>query len=395
MKRAHIKFLTFSVIALLCIAMISCEDDFTEKDALEAQQQVDLTIYVVDPSTPNEQPVSGAKVTVSQGTTTTEVTTDDKGVANFPKIKVGEYVYNVTAENHTIATGEGSAAPDNFRQGQVTQRVSIYSLTGDNIATVKGTATFEKDVTNTTPEPAAGIKIIVNVDLHNGIQSFPATTDAQGNYSVQVPTMGPNTSTNVFVTYPDFEADQTIAFNKASDETGTFYATPQVLPRKENIKTVFSTSMSYVQNHNNFPSGNVRSVYAVAEAAPAGGKRALISTVDVNNLGEVTGVSFHDGGIYTGDIDGKVVIDIFSLENGTGAKIEVALVGNSDVSTAYSNVANRTITKGSGYPTSNYTLNKISAQNPSSRGGFYTSPGAINIANVYYGTGTVRPKDLD
>lgn len=395
MKRTQFSFVSLTFVALLFVAAMSCSDDFTEKDALEAQQQVDLTIYVFDPST-SSQPVTGAKVTINQGTNTTEVTTDAKGAANFPKVKVGEYVYSVSADNYTSANGTASAAPENFRQGQVTNKVAIYSLTNESTATVKGVATFEKDVTNLTPEPVAGLKILVRLELNNGYQVFNATTDAQGNYSLKIPTNGVDSYTYVTLSYPDFEADQTIAFNKTSDEVGTFTSANQILPRKENIKTLFSSTTSYTL-YNSIPSASsVRSVYAIAETPPTGGTRAIISDVSVNSLGEVTGISFNDGGNYTGDADGKVNVEIFSLDGGSGASIQITLPsGVTSASTAYSTVANRAIVKGSGYPTSTFSLNKISTRNPSSRSGFYVAPGSINIANVDYGTGVARPKQLN
>src|SRR6185436_9988643 len=96
MKKAQINFLTLGLVGLLLFVTFSCKADFTVEDALNAQQEVDLTIYVIDRSTTDFAPVADASVTVTQGSVTTVVTTDAKGAANFPKIKVGDYVYNVT-----------------------------------------------------------------------------------------------------------------------------------------------------------------------------------------------------------------------------------------------------------------------------------------------------------
>ncbi|MBY0436510.1 MAG: carboxypeptidase-like regulatory domain-containing protein, partial [Cyclobacteriaceae bacterium] len=219
------------------ILVTSCKEKFSEEDALKAQQEVDLAIYVTNQTDPAQPPVAGANVTVTISGKTTSVTTDAAGAALFPKIQVGTYVYKVEAASFITAAGTGSANPSNFRQKQVTQQVNLISLADADLATVKGTITMEKDVTNLTKEGASGVDVYFNVYLNIGQRVFTTKTDANGNYQIKLPTNGVNQQTYVEILYADIEADQVIAVNKFSDEVGSF---PQILPRKETLKTVFS-----------------------------------------------------------------------------------------------------------------------------------------------------------
>jgi hypothetical protein len=409
MKKTQIKFLTMAMVGLLLLGTYSCKDEYTEEDALKAQQEIDLTIYVVDNTSSGRNPIANAKVTVSQAGTSTEVTTNDKGVAQFPKIKVGGYTYSVTAENYTSTSGTYEADPGNYRQGQVTQQIILYALAGENTATIRGTVIMEKDLTNGTPEPVASYKVYADVSLSNlGTKTFTATTDAQGNYQMVVPTNGANGS-SVSLRFPDFEADQVIAFNKYYDATNAdnFFTEPQVLPQKETIKTIFSVNTGGGINRYFRTSGGstvtsitnqIRSVYAVAEAPPTGGTRAIIDEVYTNALGEVTGIDFNTGGNYTGDADGKVTVTITSLDGGSGASISIPLTGvttTGNASTAY-NDNSPTIVPGSGYPknSNNFTLNKVNLKDPSGTTSLYIYAGQFYYANMDFGTGVSRVKEL-
>jgi hypothetical protein len=203
------------------------------------------------------------------------------------------------------------------------------------------------------------------------------------------------------VRFPDFEADQIIAFNRYSDEATDFYSEPQNLPRRETIKTLFSASTSGQINRSYVGGGsfNVRSVYAIAEAPPTGGTRAIIDQVFINNKGEVSGLSFSTGGNYSGDTDGKVNVAIFSLDGGSNGAVTISLTGvftTTSASTGYNNNS-PLITKGSGYPVGGHlSLNKTATRTPSGRTALFTvSPSTINIANMDYGTGIARPKQLN
>jgi hypothetical protein len=400
MKKTQIKFLTMAVVGLLLLGTYSCKDDYTEEDALKAQQEVDLAIFIVDNL---DAPIVSAKVTVSYGSSTVEATTNDKGLAFFPNVQIGTYAYSVSAENFTTVSSTGSASPSNFRQAQVTVKVILSPLGGETTATIRGNVTFDKDLTNTTEyEPVSGIKVVyAQVSLNSGTKTFSGTTDTNGNYQITVPTNGPNSSTSVTLRWVDFEADQVIAFDRYADDVETTF--PKVLPRKETIKTVFSIAQSTNSSPTRFFEGgnqsplDIRSLYAIAEPAPAGKTTAVISSVSVNANGEVTGISFSNGGDYTGDADSKVNVTITSLDGGSGASISIPLTGNTTTTSASVGYSNNspTIVPGSGYPTSNYSLNKTGLRYPSSPStSLNVNPGQFYTINADYGTGYSRPKIL-
>lgn len=386
------KILTSTLLAGLIILSVSC-DQFTEEDALKAQQTVDLSIYVVDESSDVKKPVASATVTITQAGNKSEVVTDSSGVAIFPGIQIGGYVYNVTAENFITVNGSSSASPSNFRVGQITNKIGMYSTKDENMATIRGRIYIETDLTNLEKEGAASVPLQFSVGLNSGNRTYTTTTDAEGNYEIKVPTNGRFNSTYVTMLYEDLELDQKIAVNKFQDEDGDF---PEVLPRIETVKTIFSTNTSGATN-NNFGT-NVRNVYAIADNAPEDGTTAIIRDVYINSEGEVTGVGFQNGGDYTGDADGVVNIKIISLVGGTGASIQINLGNQTNLSSAYSEfgTASRTLVPGSGYPErvnfENRSLNKISYRNPSFSTNIYVAPNSIKIVNGDYGTGIARPR---
>ncbi|HEY5822838.1 MAG TPA: carboxypeptidase-like regulatory domain-containing protein, partial [Cyclobacteriaceae bacterium] len=391
MKQNRFRFLSFALAGLVLLGAVSCQDDFTEKDALKAQQEIGLAIYVVNYSTTDRAPLANAKVVVSQSGVTQEVTTDETGVAKFPTIEIGEYVYTITADNFVTVKGLEEIYIDNFRQGQVTALIGLYSTSDASMATIKGNITIDTDVTNFTRE-FPSVTVYADIELSGiGTRTFTGKTDASGNYSIKVPVDA--NGSYISIRYPEFSADQTIALNRYAEEV----AFPATLPRVEKINTFFSTSTSFNGNYD-FYEGNVRSLFAVVDAPPADGTQAIVSNVNTNSIGEITSVSFSNGGNYTGDADGKVNITITSLDGGTGGSIVVTLNGASSVSTAYATPANVVLTKGSGYPknSDNTTLNKITYRLPTSRSyAQNVHPGDEVVANADYGTGVYRPKSVN
>ncbi len=392
---------TFNIVAgallvVLATIVISCKDQFTEQDALNAQQQIDLALYIVNQSDPVQGPINGATVIFSQNGVSKTVTTDATGAALFPKIKVGDFIYSVAATNFISTAGTGSASSTNFREGQMTITVAMISTSDADLATVKGTLTVDTDATNLTREVAGAVDVFFDVYLNSGQRTFTIKTDASGNYLMKVPVNSTSTTT-IVVRYGDFETNQTIALNQYGDETGSFTTVPQLLPRKDVVKTLFSMSTDGSQ-YINIPSAfNVRSLYAIVDAAPAAGTLAIINGVTVNSSGQITDVSFLTGGNYTGDADGKVNVTFTSLDGGSGATLQITLGNNSNVQNAYFGLgtgASKVLVGGSGYPTSNFSLNKISTRTPSARTLLTVTKGTITVANGDYGTGIYRPRQI-
>lgn len=391
------KILTRTLLAGLIVLSVSC-DQYSEEDALKSQQSIDFTIYVVDGTSTEKTPIEGATVTLIQSGSTREVVTDANGIAAFPDIEVGTYVYKVVAEGFVTQNRSGDATVTNFRIGQITRQVEMNSSKVEDLATIRGHIAIETDLTNTTREVAANVPVQAKVELKDGIRVFSDTTDAEGNYEIKIPTNGINGSTRVVMSYTDVEVDQKIAITKYEDEEGFF---PEVLPRIETIKTVFSPSTALGDNQY-FDYRAVRAVYAIADDAPADGTTAVIDKVSIDSNGEVTGISFDEGGDYTGETDGVVDITITSLNGGSGASIRINLGDQTDLEDAYneSGTATMVLTKGSGYSpddnvSRNQSLNKIRYRRPSfNASNINVAPGGIYVINGDYGTGKSRPRAI-
>lgn len=390
------RLLQFLALFMAASVLFSCQDEYTEEDALEAQQLIDLAIYVFDQGSVNQDPVAGATVKLVQGSETREVTTDASGSAIFTDAKIGGFIYSVSGANFTTVTNQGSLSTTNFRQGQETFAVGVYLDGTANTAVVKGRIAIETDLTNDVTEYAANIDLLVNVYLDEETKTFSTTTDADGRYEITVPT-DVYGYTSVEIRYPDLELDQTLVYSRLSSESGSF---PDVLPSVQTYPTLFSMYTGGAQNYNNFPSYAYESVYAIVEEAPETGTTAVVDYVYVNNDGEITGVSFSTYGNYADDADGLVTVTFTSLTGGSGATLTY------DVTGTYSNLqyiewydqAMRTLDGGSGY--SDDYLNKNYYEGPSvsnsTRSQYvYVYPGTTTIQNADYGTGVYREDNLD
>lgn len=388
--------ITTRIFSMLLIAattvVISCKDEFTEEDALKAQQEIDLAIYVFNRSESDLPPVEGAKVTISQGGESREVTTDASGVALFPDAKIGGYIYRIEGENFTTLAGSNSFDPDNFRQGQYTEEYGVYKIDAENMAVIKGRVAIETDLTNNTTEYASGIDLIFEVNLDYGTQNFTTTTDAEGRYEIKVPA-DYRSSTRVYVRFPDLELDQSIVYYQFSTEDGYF---PNVLPAVRQYPTLFSMYEGGRQNYSNYPT-NIDAVYALAEE---GEETAVIYNVNVNSDGEISSVNFDDGGNYSGFAKDSVDVTFTDiLGNGSGALLRISVETYSDLYSAYINGRYRWVSRGSGY-SEDYDLNYNNYESPSinssdRRTSLNVYPGTTSVLNADYGTGVYREHDLD
>lgn len=391
------KLFTATLLIGLMTLSISCKEQFTEEEALKAQQLVDFAMFVYNESSGEREPVAGATVTFIQGSNKVESTTDESGVALFPNVKFGGFVYIVTAENFTSVTDNEYIYADDLRTSQETYSVGIYSNADETLATIKGKIQLETDLTNETREAIEGITLRFRVNLNNGDKVFTASTDADGNYEVKVPVR--NNGSSVYVQYPDVLAGQKIAFNKLASDPLNF---PKVLPKIETVETLFAMYTGYSLNASNYPDFDVAPMYAIAEAAPTGQTTAVIDYVYTNADGEIIDIDFANGGNYTGDADGKVNITFTSLLGGSGASLVITLGDQTNLSSAYNEAgtATKTLVGGTGYPDDNYYLNRLSYRGPSlstqsREHSFYLYPGTITFNNQDYGTGIVRPDNLD
>ncbi len=211
MMRNIYKFMM--LIALGAMTLASCEEDkFTEKDAMDALQHIDVALTVQDGSSYGDA-VDGATVQLVKDSVTVEKTTDGSGNVVFSDMKVGgDISVYVNKDNYTKAMFQISTSTDSYRTKQISKTLKIYPLSGDNLATVKGKLSIETDLTNREREKLAGREVrVVNPNLGSNVESsFVGVTDSEGQYSVKVP-VNPDGSDNLQITFPTVDTTQTLA----------------------------------------------------------------------------------------------------------------------------------------------------------------------------------------
>jgi hypothetical protein len=309
MKNQISKLILFMVPVML---LFSCnKDKFSEKDALNAQQTVDLLLTVIDYSS-SMAPVEGATVTVVSDSTITTKTTSADGIVMFTNIAIGGYAtVSVSKTDYTSVLTTVNTNPSSYRQTQVSDQIYLYGLGSANMATIKGRLTFQSDLTDRNREPAVGV-VVKAINNNLNTQIFTSTTDADGKYSIAVPVAA--VGDNIQMIFPEFTTDQTIAVQKPDKSFG-----------------VITRSVTYKSNE--YPVGDlnniapVPSVYATiaAPAATAGSGFALSSKANRVPIASYSTATLIDGG--AGYAKGRTVADTALLlsadPNGINAKIRV------------------------------------------------------------------------
>jgi hypothetical protein len=183
-----LKFIVFALVAGL--SLNSCENDtFTEEDAMQALQKVDLIIAVTDKSN-YDQAVDGATVSTVIDGVNVEKTTDATGLVTFEDVNIGGNLnIYVTKADYTTTFTTVNTTPSDYRQATVSASVSVYSLADESLVTVKGQLTIETDLTNRTKEVVEGAEVkVYNQYLPNGgAKAFIGISDAEGKYEIKVP----------------------------------------------------------------------------------------------------------------------------------------------------------------------------------------------------------------
>jgi hypothetical protein len=178
------------VFALVIVfSFNSCEDTFTEEDAMQALQKVDLIIAVTDKSN-YDQAVDGATVSTVIDGVNVEKTTDATGLVTFEDVNIGGNLnIYVTKVDYTTTFTTVNTTPSDYRQATVSASVSVYSLADESLVTVKGQLTIETDLTNRTKEVVEGAEVkVYNQYLPNGgAKAFIGISDAEGKYEIKVP----------------------------------------------------------------------------------------------------------------------------------------------------------------------------------------------------------------
>ena len=377
MKKTRI--LQFLSAILLAGIFSACEDSFTEEDALNAQQTVDVSIYVIDNY--NTSGVAEATVSIIKDGVLVEAQTNELGIASFSDVKIGGGLpVTITKEGYTTTQRLINVSVFNYREGQFTSTVEIFSLT-ENTAIFRGKLEIESNLTNEDRElvPAGTeVKALLTEDGINTIE-FISTVDENGNYEFVLPANRSGVSYQI--TYPTLTLDQTIAKNRNEGEEGF----PATLPEITTISTIFNPRGSAVT----VPS--VPSVYATVPApVEADGTQAIVR-IDFNDIDAQGGINdlliVQSGAGYAPEAD--VVVTITSLFGGSGANVVWPTF-----STGNFQEFEDIIDTGSGYPSFS-NANRTGAVNPSLSTSLNVQSGEIVVRDGSYGTGTSRAEEIE
>ncbi|WP_435622539.1 carboxypeptidase-like regulatory domain-containing protein [Flagellimonas sp.] len=270
-------FLGILVLGLL----MGCKDDFNEENLLQTQVELaeqqeidkadratetlnelgDLLSYSVKVVSQDNQPVSGASVTLQAATPTgSEVdqqilTTDANGEAFFSRARIGGNLLSVSADGFLdiianldfgpIEEGKHYQIIDGLVVPTPVTESSVIPLFPDamasDAATISGMVTIETDLTDGTPEVPQDLTLRVNLanfadQFNTGgsitpqIYSFSddvvigktQVDNATGAYSMQVPALGDDINLELLV--PDIATHQRLAITQRNG---------QPLPRPE------------------------------------------------------------------------------------------------------------------------------------------------------------------
>lgn len=314
MKKSIFKTAAYAI--LMFSLLIACDKgDVTQEDIIKNQQKIDLVINVINASN-GLAPVDSALVSIVTSDGALSSGTDENGVAIFEGISITDDIpVTVTKSNFTSVTTTVDGSPNNYRQAMVSSTITLYELTGSNIAVVRGRLTIETDVTNREQEavPADLIIRAYNYSMTNEIAFF-GTTDADGNYEISIPVSSYGND-DIELVYPEITADQTVAIQ---DEENYVI---EVVQRQ--------TYYSLASDAKNNAIPGVPSIYVTVDAPPsesAGsgfGLAAVVVPTLVSSYSDAILVSGGSG--YTDHTD--TLLYLSEGANGDTAQIQVDIVG--------------------------------------------------------------------
>ena len=181
------------------LVLSSCEDEFTEQDAIKAQQEtlmaleaqndslnrvgakINYTVTVAAAGQGNTtngrteaaNSAEGATVTVVQAGKTYTETAGKGGVATFIGLMRGQAVVTVEAEDHTTVTYTTTLGSNGAQENNVGTLIPVFPMTVEAGATmVSGKAWAELDATNDMPEAAAGAKVRATVNATTALGKY-------------------------------------------------------------------------------------------------------------------------------------------------------------------------------------------------------------------------------
>ncbi len=352
MRKAQISLL---VVLGFVLFIFSCkEDDFSEKDAYKEQQDllrvqdsidrrmefirdslrrvggvVRYAVNVVSSedagATKSALLLDDVDVTVSQnGVTQTKKTA--KGTVVFEDLRIGTVAVTLSKTNFTDVSYVANivfpddpelSAQDVVRMVRdAATQVMMFSLT-QGLATIKGVVTYEGNLVNDSSEFASGAEVIATMNVPNlagknlwtqgnvpgGIVSIAysnaalrATTNANGEYEIKVPSMAGGIDYKVEVS--DFVKNQQLLMNTLNQK---------IVQGVQTIRTSFGTGIgnfsaipnvggAYVEIGS--PNGIIGEVNNDAQATALLDESGAIQTVHITNMGngytQIPDVVFND-----------------------------------------------------------------------------------------------------
>ena len=181
------------------LVLSSCEDEFTEQDAIKAQQEtlmaleaqndslnrvgakINYTVTVVaagQGSTTNGRTAAanlaeGASVTVVQAGKTHPGTAGKGGAATFTGLMRGQATVTVELAEHTTVTYTTTLGSSGSQENNVSTLIPVFPLTVEAGASkVSGKVWVELDATNDEPEAAKGAIIQATINANTAIKNY-------------------------------------------------------------------------------------------------------------------------------------------------------------------------------------------------------------------------------
>jgi hypothetical protein len=352
MKRTKL-LLSLMMIAVSVNFFTACNDDFSEKDAIELNRDYDeadglaeYTILVVNASQSTtlksteevNSVISGASVTITQEGVVKTDSTDASGMVVFSKLKAGTVAVTIKktgySEVYLVANLDAGNVAGGTKASNLIPMIPVTGVTG----LIRGQVSYESDLTNKAKEIAANVKVIATVDASSpalsGIKqgvieqisysglSLEATTNTNGEYEMVVPSTADGLVYEVKVS--DFEDDQTIYMNTYNGEEITAAADVE-----KSIPTIFGTNGNLSSLAFSVPPAFVT---IGSPSAKASGTGATATAVIKNDYGiqsvNITnaGAKYTDGTYYL-----NVVNDAANAEAQLKVNIENGVITYADV----------------------------------------------------------------
>ena len=414
----------FVIVTLLSVGfgLASCNKDTTEEEILKNQLAtadsllkrggvIKYTVKIVSTANSSilksKMSIENANVTIYQNDKVYTAITDANGFATFPDMRIGTAAVNVKLKDHAEVDYVADLTPAdnliNLSQGQMVNTiryastmVPMFPIAAPGAATITGKVTAELDLTNTAPEPAPNATVTAKVDVDDpdfvsryitptqGTTNSNAgriikfafqdaiistQTDAQGNYTLQVPAA--LNGLPIMLSVADYQTNQKL-YLENDPTTGEFkpgsYSVSTIYSNNTGASAIPSVSSTYLTvDSPNAPFGKVISEAQFSYTVDANGS---ITSVTVLNKGKFTGKP----AVIAYNFGKNALLDpVFNADTGEIESVKVVNGGS-----GYKDYNNGSFIRA--FMASEYTTAKFSVETSSN--GYITK---VNLDNQGYG----------